>query len=565
MADTTSLFGFFHWSASDKLPLTVSQISSNFDKLEDILTRRGVDVKFLGAKGDYNLTTKTGTDDSKAFQRALDLAIDPQDSVTLFIPTGTYRMAQELKIYSNTTIICAPNVRIIRDHSKYLMMNGNRSTEPNPSNYTGYNGRGNIHIIGGIWDGNGVNQTSKASIFHLGHGDNITFQGMTLMDVSTSHHVEFNACRNIRVDKCKFLGMANLDTTGETFNECIQLDLSKGSVTTIGSGDNTPCKDVWITDCYFGNSDTVGSGAIGRAVGSHTSTTGRQHENVNIDNCTVENARTWAFRVYNYKRVSITNNKIINCAQGINWRASITGADTTDSNGNQVGAEVTEGGVISGNVFTGGMTGGRAIEIYGESGTSGRVKGIVVKDNSMVISSSISDAINFHYAEHCVCEGNRIYGAGNNAIEINTDCIDILVQGNTIDNSTDDGVEVTDSSYVTIVGNNIRRSGDNGVYVSAGEGFVIANNSIIGVNGNNNATVDDFNHIRFVSGAKKATVTGNVCRAYSTTHVGTYALYVTNSCYDITDMGNSAMGYNWYNGSLLSANNVKDALGNIHK
>lgn len=565
MASKTSIYGLYRWDSSDEIPDTVQQMTDNANNLEGILTRRYIDVKTLGAKGDYNVSTKTGTSDSAVFQQALDLAKGSTQAVTIFIPSGTYRMTAELKIYSNTTIMCAPNVRIVRDHSKYLMMNGFRSSEATPSNAGGYTGQGNLKILGGIWDGNGVNQTSKASIFHLGHADNITVEGAEFWDVSTSHHIEFNACRNVRVDKTGFYGMANIGTTGEDYNECIQLDFSKTGVTTIGPADNTPCKNVWITNCYFGNSKVSGSGKVGRGVGSHTSTIGRQHINITISGCVFEDTLTWGVRAYNWQNVTVINNTFRNCGQGFNFRTAITGVDTTDANGNQVGSETAELCTVKGNTFEN-ITAGRAIEIYGESGTSGKCKGVTVSGNSLKLVSTSSDGILFHYADRCSCTNNSMYGAGGSGIVVRTECNDIIVQGNNIDTSGSSGIDVTSgATYVVVSGNTIRRSWKNGVYIGdAGtESISVTGNTIIGANGIAGAG-NTYNHLRAVSSANRIVFSGNVCRDYTSSYVTTHALYVTNPCTNVSDTGNVAQGFTWYNGATLTAGSVKDSLGNIH-
>lgn len=518
-----------------------------------------LNVKDFGAIGD-------GTaDDTAAFQKTLGVAGDSSGGgVTIFIPDGKYRMTKELKIFSNTAINCASNVRVIRDHPGYLGMNGNRSTEENPSNYKRYTGRGNIHISGGVWDGNGVKQTGKASIFHFGHGDKITFDSMTLLDVSTSHHVEFNACQNIHVLNCRFLGMANLDTTGQTFNEAIQLDISKRGLATIGADDDTPCNNVWIEGCYFGDSETSGSGSIGRAVGSHTATITRPHTNIFINNCTAYNTRSFVFRAYNWEKVSITNNKIIDCSAGINWRTAITGPNTTDPNGNQVGSEIAEGGIIANNVFKGNFANGRVIEIYGEKGSSGKPKNITVESNSIILSGTGAkyDGIYFNICENCVCSNNTIQGVRGHGIYVNGESFGITIQGNTLQDIGQDGIHVSGAShYNNITSNSMRRMGRNGVYVNGGECNLVSNNIISGVNGDKqDGNGIKFNHLRITGSASRSSIVGNTCRNYSTTYVTDRALYVISGCTNITTAGNNARGFKWQNGA--TGGNL-DSYGNL--
>lgn len=506
---------------------------------------------------------------SPKIQELLDAASPAAASIEIYFGPGTYRLMNELKIYSNTTITASSKAIFVRDHTKYILMNGNRSSEANPSTATGYTGRGDITISGGIWDGNGVKQTAKASIFHLGHGDRITIQGATFKDVSTSHHIEFNACRNVIVRDCFFLGMVNnpnSDGVIEDYNECIQLDLSKPGVTTIGPADNTPCRQVEIDNCYFGPSSTPGSSNIARGVGSHSSTIGRPHFDINIKNCTVENSTSWGFRAYNWRHVTITDNTLYNCGGGINWRSPIQGVDTQNSAGENVGSEVTYISEITGNSIQGTMTNGRAIEIYGEGTTPiGKVRDVIVSENIIRLGSSTKEAILFNLAESCECVNNRIHGAGLSAITIRNS-EDISVNGNIITSAGKYGVEVTDDSTGIIVSaNNINKVQSSGVYLGGNvqtEAISVSNNMISGVNGSA-ATGTTTNHIRITSQVKNVSIVGNVLRnltGYSTTH----GVYVTNTCTDISTSSNTMPGLKLYNAAVVSSGSVKDANGDIH-
>lgn len=493
-------------------------------------------VKDLGAVGDGI------TDDTDPFQTALNMA-ETLGSITIYIPDGTYSMTSELLIYSNTQIICSDNAIIVRRHNGYIMINGNRN-----SGYTKYNGHGNIRIEGGTWDGNANQYKSTASIFHIGHGENISFNRMKLTDPANSHHVEFNACKKIRVDNCNFLGMVGT----HTFTEAIQLDLSKKDATILGADDDTPCKDVVIQNCYFGNSNTTGSKGIVRGIGSHTATSTRPHSNILIKNNIFDGCESWAIRAYNWQNTTIESNKIINCSSGINLRASITGVDTEDPNGLQKN-EIFESAYVVDNVIDGGLQGGRAIEAYGEDNI-GRIKNVHVMNNRIKTYESINDAILFSNAEHCTAIGNRIYSINKMGISVKNSSFDIVIQANVIDLSGEYGIGIVDSYYVNVNGNNIRRSYLNGIYISAGESHIINANIVTGANGIK-GDARTYNNIRTVSEATRITINGNVIRNYSTTHVATYGIYVTSTCNDVVITSNNAKGFSINDGSGTNLDN----------
>lgn len=518
-------------------------------KALDLITEdaNGVSVKRFGAIGNGIIS------DSLAFQQALDIA-KTQGSVTITVPAGKYRMTAELKIYKNTKIVFSPDAEMIRDHAGYMLMNGNRSTEPDPSNFTLYNGNGNITITGGIWNANGVVQTSKASIFHLGHAENITIEHAVLKDCSQSHHIEFNACRNLHVSHCIFLGWVGV---GATFNEVIQLDLPMSAGSTIGSGDRTPCKDVFINNCYFGDSDTVGSSSIGRAFGSHSSVIGRAHQNINFTNNIVYNANSFVVRPYNWEKVVITGNLFVKCGAGVNWRTAMTGADTTDASGAQVGSEPMDFGIISDNIFAGDLSAGRTIEIYGESGTSGKPRQVVISGNVIEGDDKTNSGILVADSEYITVIGNRITGRMT-GIEIRNTLI-VVVTGNTISNVMSDAIRIEGSTHVNVSGNNIIRIELMGIRVVGGDNYVINGNIISGVNGAGTAGSTN-RHISLGGGASKVSIVGNVCSNWGSTHVTTHALYATNTCNYISTAGNISYGLSWYNGGT---GGTMDTYGNI--
>ena len=529
--------GVSHPTANERILSDVTKMITRVSRTQEDLTQRNVNVKNFGAKGDGV------TSDSAAWQQALDIA--KTQPVEIFVPDGTYRMTQELRIYRNTTIRCGTNVKVIRDHPGYIIVNGFRSTEPTPSTFGGYNGNGNLKFIGGLYDGNGVRQPSKASIFHIAHADAIKMEDVTFKDCADSHHIEFNSSQNIYVNNCSFIGHVG----SNTINEAIQLDLAKKDITKIGADDSTPCKNVWITNCYFGNSGTSGSNSIMRAIGSHTTTINRWHENIHIENNVIENTVSFAVRALSWQNASIVNNKFINCGAGINYRSPITSDGTTahthDENGVQTGrSQDCSGAKISNNIFIGGGTAGRLIEIYGEN--TGLVKDVTVGFNTINSSSQINNAILFVWARECSCVGNDINGRG---IYVRDASHNISVNGNTLDSITGDGITASDScAYVNITGNVLKRMEKNGILINGGDSFVVSANSISGVNGIGGAG-DATSHIRLINAVTRASITGNVCRNYSTSHVNTHALYVTSTCTYVTTGMNVFQGFTAYNGA----------------
>jgi hypothetical protein len=539
MAIFTTAKNLYKWAIGDTKKESMEGWRDNAQKIDDAFSSIETDLswedinvktKKFGAKG--NSTTS----DSLAFQTAMNIAKTAGVGVRIKIPTGTYRMTSELKVYPNTKFICGPNVKIVRDHPLYLMVNGFRTTEATPTTAGGYNGVGNVHIDGGIWDGNGVVQTAKASIFHFGHGDGFTIENATFKDASNSHHIEFNACQNVRVKDCKYLGWVG---TIDDYNEAIQLDLAKPGNTTIGLEDNTVCKNVWIEDSYFGKSTTVGANKLGRAVGSHSATINRWHENINVLNNVIEDTLTWGVRAYSWKNFRIDGNKLNNCAQGINVRTNITSdsKDTINDVGTQTSAsQICEDFSVSGNQFSGGGTVGRFIEIYGEATgkpTNGEVNFNIIKGKG----TAVFHGIYLVYADDITIYGNQIKGlAGGttiNGIDI-ANSVNCDISVNKITDVAGDGIHSTPNCHdLTVNHNTVKRVGKNSIYIAdTTNGVVIHGNILTGCNGSvGGATV---NFIRITGTVKRISIVGNVCSNVAGTHVATVAMEITSTCTEVT-------------------------------
>ncbi|GIP40559.1 hypothetical protein J31TS4_38390 [Paenibacillus sp. J31TS4] len=500
-----------------------------------------LDVKDFGAAGNGV------ADDWAAFQAAFDVAKNPNDvqnsnkSVTIVVPEGTYVVRQELRLYRNTTLLMAPKARIVRMHNGYILKNGfKNSSDPQgaPETYGGYDGHGNIKIVGGTFDINADEYPSKASGFHFGHGDGFFIDGITMLDAANSHGIEFNACQNVVVTRSKFHGYI-----GEgSINEAIQLDLAYRGLTTIGRDDGTACRNVHITQCEFKGSSTPGAVSWYRAVGSHTAMAGKWHEDIWVTNNTIENSGSFAIRAYSWRRFHIDNNHLINCAAGINVRTSIVGTHTIDVNGNQTNtSQPSESGTVSGNLIVGGLTNGRAIEVYG--GDNGRPTGIMVIGNDITANSatSINDGINIHYGDNCIVSNNRISGVGGSGIAVNADSLDTVVDGNSIEDAKRHGILVDGGCHYTkVTGNNIKLVDQIGIYVNGSmESITVTGNTIAGVN----RSGADNEFIKFNGSVKRVVLSANSVRNFSTNAVTTKGLTVSSSSDIFVSVGNNFLGF----------------------
>ncbi len=117
-----------------------SHLPSDPMSAQTIRDSYGIDVRTCGAIGDGN------TDDSAAIQKALDAG-----SPRVVIPAGVYRVGRTLRVPSGRRIVVHRHARIVMadgagvDRSCHLVANADPRR-----------GNADIHIEGGIWDGNNL-------------------------------------------------------------------------------------------------------------------------------------------------------------------------------------------------------------------------------------------------------------------------------------------------------------------------------------------------------------------------------------------------------------------------
>ena len=167
-----------------------------------------INVKNMGAQGDGI------QDDSTAIQSALDI-----ENIIVYIPKGTYRIVNTLKIGSNTSIIADSAARLFhcasfpKKRGDFLI--SNKDIE---------NGNCHISITGGIWDGNfdGKNNTKNPNLFdkEASSGATMNFvnvKGLELQDLTVANSITYF----IRMCKLEDFKITDIRFSAEqlTFNQ----------------------------------------------------------------------------------------------------------------------------------------------------------------------------------------------------------------------------------------------------------------------------------------------------------------------------------------------------------
>jgi len=127
-------------------------------------------TNFYDVVRDYGVVSGEA-DSATKIQNALYAARDAGGGI-VYIPTGTYNLGSRLEIYEGTTLLSSQKATLSRNHTSNLIINGLAG-----ASYSGYNGQGNIKIIGGIWDNKGPSYpVTPAMGISIGHGQNIIIQ-----------------------------------------------------------------------------------------------------------------------------------------------------------------------------------------------------------------------------------------------------------------------------------------------------------------------------------------------------------------------------------------------------
>ena len=299
---------------------------------------RIINVANYGAKG------KSGVLDTLGIQLALFEA--RKGPVTVYIPKGEYHILYELVIYRNTNLILHDDATIIRKSPSAMLKNGHSFKK-----YYGYEGHGNINIIGGTFDAYGHTNNTNNTIMSIGHAKNIQIHDVTFKNVVGGHAIDACGLDGFYVTNSHFLGFRD-DSGTRSFSEAIQIDIqTEGAFPKFGATDGTVTKNVIIENCYFGNSGDMNMSAWNRAIGSHASMYGCFYENIHIQNNRFDGLGDYAVTMLKSKETTITNNYFVNCEGGIRYLAVPTGKYSMDINKVDKGAQSGSTLLIGNNKF----------------------------------------------------------------------------------------------------------------------------------------------------------------------------------------------------------------------
>lgn len=502
-------------------------LTENFEKISAQLSNNWITPQQMGAKGDYEFQTRSGTDDAAAFQAALDIARD-RGSVNLLIPPGIYRLASELTLYKNTRIVAAPGARMVRDHERFIAINGERNQPIAPGIYEG---AGNIRITGGIWDGNSGNRTQPGGGFYFGHATNILIDHVTIRDVYQESAIVFSAISGFTVKDSYLIGC------GGTSTDIPAIRIANATADAIIlPADGESCVNGRLVNNYFGGSDF--EAPHGWAVGTKTGVVDKQHVNILVEGNTMEYHKKYAVYAYNWTRSQVVNNEIKSCGAGIRIK-TIDPANTEDTKtakGVQTGASAPiETMNIEGNTITSGIT--EYYPILFDGFTGGKIQNSTISNNRVMGDKTVQKwtGIYLKQTEDTTIDGNILSGIGGHGIYLTERSNNTVINGNIIRNTLNSGISISNSShYQTISNNQIKFAGSDGIKVDGAESVNVTGNNINAANTEGGS----YSYIYILGGSNAVALTGNTVRSNGTNGTTAPALTIASGVTKVTRSGN---------------------------
>ena len=396
---------------------------------KDIIARSQIQSILRKFANIVNVVTDFGADNSGITDCTENLkkAFLRKDSF-IYFPAGNYLISDSIPILDNTYVY-GYRALIQNKDSNNMFINASDGTKGE------YTANSNITIDGLRF--RCLNDTQ--TIIAFSHCSDIKilncFFNSNLANIGTQnwHLVEINSCNRVLINNCVFSGYCIFKT------EMLQLDVATSSQVFpwFGPYDNTPCKNIEISKCFFRHTDAYQHDVIDStdiAIGNHNGSDSAPIEYVNINHCFFENMKT-AFKFKYLRESIIDSNNIVNALNGFSY----------------YGGQVIKTCTISNNI----MHGNR--EIFQE------------KLSNELIGRGIAIA-------------NSI---GNNL------CFNNIITNNIVDSFASHGIAVN-GAYNDIFGNTVRACGGSGLYADYDSYFsmyhdnICNNNAVFKIDGSTN-------------------------------------------------------------------------------
>ncbi|WP_327671814.1 MULTISPECIES: right-handed parallel beta-helix repeat-containing protein [unclassified Streptomyces] len=503
----------------------------------------------------YGADASGGTDASGGIQEALNAARDLGGAQVL-VPPGVYLIGQTLRIYGNTRLTLMQGAEFRRNVAGTMLINGDSGQA-----FGGYTGHSRIVIEGGLWNMRGTTSglTGAAMCISIGHATDIVIRDLEVLDVSGYHAIELNSTSHGLVENCRFRGYVdNTADHSRGFSEAVQIDLAKGSGEFGGFGpyDHTPCIDILVQGCHFGNSDTAGTTAWPRGVGSHSATISKWHRRIRIANNSFEGLLQFAVSAYNWEDTTVTGNTFVSCGSGVRLRTVIEADpnDTKNPDGVQTNAsQQMRNLAVTGNTFRGGTGYDNVIVALGEA--TGTVLNVAITGNTIDGSGGTEAAIRLQRVSRAVVSDNVVANSSGTGISTSYQN-NTVISGNVVWGAGAYGITMDNSDNSNIIGNSIRDPQQSGIFLNGpGSDIQVRDNFVDGAN-QAGLTSSVPAAIRLSTTALTAVaITANKCRPGGASKPARNGLYIAAGHTGVQRFGNDMRG------TWATANGIDDSSG----
>ncbi|MGW2742383.1 right-handed parallel beta-helix repeat-containing protein [Streptomyces sp. NPDC001450] len=480
-------------------------------------------------------------DDLAVIQAQLDAAHTAGGGVVFLPPGRTYGVSTFLVIYDNTTLLAyGATLRAIGNSGILRNFTGTET-------FAGYAGHSHITLLGGTYDGNAADGvtgsvTSETDVINFVHCSDITVRDVTVLNCSTAHALEFNSTDGGRAINCQFYGFRDNSSGGTRgFSEAIQVDMAKSGSSSIGSFDNTASKNIRVEGCRFGPSSRLGN--FGRAVGSHTLTSGVVYDNIKVLDCTIDGALQDGIYAYGWSRALIRGNSIRNTGNsGIRYALPDPATTPISPFGVAIRDNTCEGAASDSGIRVIGAAAYRIPQVSISGNTVRSITGNGVHAEYCAapslgrntVDSTSGTGLYGHYSDGVNMTANTVRNAGSNALNV-SGSVDAVVSSNTVD--------TTSSNF--------------GVFVGQGaDGTTNATDALVV---NNKITAASSAGIRFSTNAARCTAIGNKVRKGSGSTANGFSLAA--SATDCVLLHNDLAGNGWNASTALSVSTAVPTTG----
>ena len=292
---------------NEKIQDIIAIVIRNKNNIENINSRLDNITIIMPPPSTVDINTKN-------LQNILDKAKEKNINLTVQFLGGCYELYTCI-IYDNTTIKMSNNTELKNKTTRFtdpntsetknigiLFMNA-KPMDSEDSNITGYNGRSNIVIDGGIID--------CISAFCLCHGQDITIKNVTFKNNKSDHYIQIGACKNVKIQNCKFIGVTERSSSRQ-YVEFIQIDWMTSEAqpywtSTANIFDSTVNDGIEIDGCEFRNGVDEYN-FMYTSIGSHSSDGDNVNKNITIKNCKFTGYSYRALTLHKMENVKIDNN-----------------------------------------------------------------------------------------------------------------------------------------------------------------------------------------------------------------------------------------------------------------